>query len=66
MSPLRTVIDLKKLNGGQFIARLHQLLDGGTRTTSIEAIAISLAVKKLLKQGVLEENPNKDYLTAIS
>ena len=42
--------------------------DGGTRTTSVSGafIAISLAVKKLLKQGVLEENPIKDYLAAIS
>ena len=66
---LRTVIDLKKLNGGQFIVDCDVIqADGGTRTTSVSGafIAISLAVKKLLKQGVLEENPIKDYLAAIS
>ena len=66
---LRTVIDLKKLNCGQFIVDCDVIqADGGTRTTSVSGafIAISLAVKKLLKQGVLKENPIKDYLAAIS
>ena len=66
---LRTVVDLKKLNCGQFIVDCDVIqADGGTRTTSVTGafVAMSLAIKKLLKQGVLTENPIKDYLAAIS
>ncbi len=66
---LRTVVDLKKLNCGQFIVDCDVIqADGGTRTTSVTGafVAMSLAIKKLLKQGVLKENPIKDYLAAIS
>ena len=48
---LRTIIDLKKLNGGQFILDCDVIqADGGTRTASISGayVALSLAVKKLL------------------
>ena len=42
--------------------------DGGTRTASISGafVALSLAVKKLLKNNSLKENPIKDYISAIS
>ena len=66
---LRTVVDLKKLNCGQFIVDCDVIqADGGTRTTSVTGafVAMSLAIKKLLKQGILTENPIKDYLAAIS
>ncbi len=66
---LRTVVDLKKLNCGQFIVDCDVIqADGGTRTTSVTGafVAMSLAIKKLLKQGALTENPIKDYLAAIS
>jgi ribonuclease PH len=42
--------------------------DGGTRTTSISGayIALEMAVKKLMKDGLLLNNPIKDGLAAIS
>ena len=66
---LRTIIDLKKLNGGQFILDCDVIqADGGTRTTSISGafVALSLAVKKLLDKKVLTENPIIDSISAIS
>ena len=66
---LRTIINLKKLNGGQFILDCDVIqADGGTRTASISGgfVALSLAVKKLLNKKVLTENPIKDSISAIS
>jgi len=66
---LRTIINLKKLNGGQFILDCDVLqADGGTRTASISGafVALSLAVKKLLDKRVLTENPINDSISAIS
>ena len=66
---LRTVIDLEKLAKGQFIVDCDVLqADGGTRTTSITGafVALALAVKKLLKEKIIFDNPIKDYLAAIS
>ena len=66
---LRTIIDLKKLNGGQFILDCDVIqADGGTRTASISGayVALSLAVKKLLDKKVLTENPINDSISAIS
>lgn len=42
--------------------------DGGTRTASITGgfIALALACKKLMKQGVLQKSPIVDYVAAIS
>ena len=42
--------------------------DGGTRTTSISGayVALSLAVKKLMSEGLIKENPLTDQLAAIS
>ena len=66
---LRTVINLKKLNGGQFILDCDVIqADGGTRTASISGafVALSLAVRKLLDKKVLIEDPITDYISAIS
>ncbi|MGO9613831.1 MAG: ribonuclease PH [Dissulfurispiraceae bacterium] len=42
--------------------------DGGTRTASITGAYISLndALQHLLKNGIIEKNPIKDYLAAVS
>ena len=66
---LRTILDLKKIKGSQFILDCDVIqADGGTRTASISGafVALSLAVKKLLKNNSLKENPIKDYISAIS
>ena len=66
---LRTILDLKAFSSGQFIIDCDVIeADGGTRTASITGayVALALAVKKLLKKGVLTKNPKKDSLAAIS
>ena len=66
---LRTVLDLKAFPSGQFIIDCDVIqADGGTRTASISGayVALALAVKKLLKKGILTKNPLKDSLAAIS
>ena len=66
---LRTVVDLKKIKGCQLILDCDVIqADGGTRTAAITGafVALSIAVKKLLKNKILKENPIKDYLSAIS
>src|SRR6478609_2367720 len=42
--------------------------DGGTRTTSISGayVALEMAVRRLMKEGLLKQNPIKDGLCAIS
>ena len=66
---LRTIFDLKKIRGSQFILDCDVIqADGGTRTASISGafVALSLAVNKLLKKKILKDNPIKDYVSAIS
>ena len=66
---LRTVLDLTSFPTGQFIIDCDVIqADGGTRTASITGayVALALAVKKLLKKGILTKNPIKDSLAAIS
>mgnify|MGYP001249534926 CR=1 FL=1 len=66
---LRTVLDLKVFPSGQFIIDCDVIqADGGTRTASVTGayVALALAVKKLLKEGILTKNPIKDSLSAIS
>ncbi len=66
---LRTVLDLQVFPKGQFVIDCDVIqADGGTRTASITGayVALALAVKKLLKTGVLSKNPLKDSLSAIS
>ena len=66
---LRSIVDLSKLPGITITIDCDVIqADGGTRTASITGgfVALGLAVKKLLAQGVITENPIKKYLAAIS
>jgi ribonuclease PH len=66
---LRSVIDLKKLGERTIQIDCDVIVaDGGTRTTSISGayVALFLAIKKLMSDGVLKENPLTDQLAAIS
>ena len=66
---LRSIVDLSKLPGITITIDCDVIqADGGTRTASITGgfVAFGLAVKKLLTQGVITENPIKKYLAAIS
>lgn len=66
---LRSIIDLKKL--GERTVQIDCdviVADGGTRTTSISGayVALSLAIKKLMNDGLIKENPINEQLAAIS
>lgn len=66
---LRAVVDMKKLGERQILLDCDVLVaDGGTRTTSISGayVALELAVRKLLKEGLLKENPIKEKMAALS
>ncbi len=66
---LRAVVDLEKLGERSLLIDCDVIVaDGGTRTTSISAayVALKLAVKKLMQQGLLSTDPIKDQLAAIS
>jgi ribonuclease PH len=66
---LRSIIDMSKLGERSILIDCDVIVaDGGTRTTSISGayIALEIAVRKLLQQGLLRENPIKDSLAAIS
>ncbi len=66
---LRSIVDLKKLGERSILIDCDVVVaDGGTRTTSISGayIALEMAVKKLIKDGLLKESPIKDGLAAIS
>ncbi|HXH30915.1 MAG TPA: ribonuclease PH [Bacteriovoracaceae bacterium] len=66
---LRSVIDMNKLGERTIMIDCDVIVaDGGTRTTSISGayLALELAVKKLMKDGLLKENPIKERLAAIS
>ncbi|WP_086312981.1 ribonuclease PH [Enterococcus sp. 7F3_DIV0205] len=66
---LRAVIDLKKLGERSIIVDCDVIqADGGTRTASITGafVAMKIAVEKMLKAGVLQEDPIKEYLAAVS
>ncbi len=66
---LRAVVDTSKL-GERTIKIDCDVLqaDGGTRTASVTGgfIALALAIKKLLKSGVLTANPLLDSVAAVS
>jgi len=66
---LRSAIDLEKL-GERLVTIDCDVIqaDGGTRTTSITGgyVALALAIKKLLKDEILEENPLIANVAAIS
>ncbi|MBC2604388.1 ribonuclease PH [Puniceicoccus vermicola] len=66
---LRAVIDLQKLPGHTLWVDCDVLqADGGTRTASITGayVAAEMAVRRLMKDGVLTENPFKDSIAAVS
>lgn len=66
---LRAVVDLDKLGERTIWIDCDVIqADGGTRTASITGayIALSNAIEKLIIEGLLEENPIKDYLAATS
>jgi ribonuclease PH len=66
---LRSIVDLKKLGERSILIDCDVIVaDGGTRTTSISGayIALEMAVKKLMREGLIKENPIKDGLAAIS
>lgn len=66
---LRAVVDFKKLGERQIIIDCDVLVaDGGTRTTSISGayVALEIAIKKLMLEGFIKENPLKERLAALS
>lgn len=66
---LRAVVDLEKLGERSITVDCDVIqADGGTRTASITGgyIAMELAIQKLLDEGILEENPLKAKVAAIS
>jgi ribonuclease PH len=66
---LRSVIDLEKLGPRSITVDCDVLVaDGGTRTTSISGafVALSMAVNKLIKDGLIKQNPIKENLAALS
>jgi ribonuclease PH len=66
---LRAAIDMGKLGERQIVIDCDVLqADGGTRCASITGgmIALELAVRKLLKAGVLKENPVIQRVAAVS
>lgn len=66
---LRSIVDLTKLGERSILIDCDVLVaDGGTRTTSISGayIALEMAVKKLMRDGLLVQNPIKEGLAAIS
>jgi ribonuclease PH len=66
---LRAVVDMEKLGERSIQIDCDVLVaDGGTRTTSISGayVALEMAVKKLMSEGLLTENPIKEPLAALS
>jgi ribonuclease PH len=66
---LRSIIDMGKLGERTLMIDCDVIVaDGGTRTTSISGayVALEMAVKKLMKDGLLKENPIREGLAAIS
>jgi ribonuclease PH len=66
---LRSIVDLSKLGERTIMVDCDVIVaDGGTRTTSISGayIALEMAVRRLMKEGLLKENPIKDGLCAVS
>lgn len=66
---LRAGVDLEKIKDLLFTVDCDVLqADGGTRTASITGafVALHLAVQKLMSQGLLAENPIREFVAAIS
>ena len=66
---LRAVVDMKKLGRRQIYLDCDVIqADGGTRTASITGayVALRLAVNRLMKEGLIKEDPIIEGLAAIS
>lgn len=66
---LRSIVDLKKLGERTIQIDCDVIVaDGGTRTTSITGayVALAMAIKKLMAEGLVKENPIIEQLAAIS
>ena len=66
---LRAVVDMEKLGERQILIDCDVIqADGGTRTASITGafVALSLAIQKLLQQGILSDSPLIDSVAAVS
>lgn len=66
---LRAAVDLEKLGERTIYLDCDVIqADGGTRTAAISGgfVALSLAINKLLAEGLLQENPIIHYIAAIS
>ncbi|EOT44455.1 ribonuclease PH [Enterococcus columbae] len=66
---LRAVVDLELLGERSIIVDCDVIqADGGTRTASITGafVALRLAVDKLLQQNLIDEDPIKEHIAAIS
>ncbi len=66
---LRSVVDLEALGERSIWIDCDVIeADGGTRTASITGgfIALALALKKLVEEGVLPESPINSYVAAVS
>ena len=66
---LRMVVDLEKIPGITMLIDCDVLeADGGTRTASVNGgmLAVALACRKLVEEGVVAENPLKNWIGAIS
>lgn len=65
----RAIVDLEKLGSRTLWIDCDVLqADGGTRTASITGtyVALELAVRKLLKRGLIPENPIREAVAAVS
>ena len=66
---LRACVDMKKLGERTITIDCDVLQgDGGTRTASVTGgfVALALACRKLVHDGVLEKNPIRHYVTGVS
>jgi ribonuclease PH len=66
---LRAVVDMEKLGERMITLDCDVLVaDGGTRTTSISGafLALEIAIKKLMAEGVLSESPIVEPMAALS
>ena len=66
---LRACIDLDKIGERTITIDCDVIqADGGTRTTSITGgyIALAMAIERMVRNGILEENPIKSKIAAIS
>ena len=66
---LRMAVDLEKIPGITMLIDCDVLeADGGTRTASVNGgmLAVALACRKLVEEGIVAENPLKNWIGAIS